>query len=259
MLNTTTAANLVNRADLDPFRSALFRYGEGYVSVRVFNQNDRSKPPPSIKAFRVDDPRLPDEVEKSARHAATASTPCVFAPAIATFNNPRRARRADLQNGLAIVIELDAGDTPAAVRSIEAIIGPATLVVLSGGLWLHPETGEPFDKRHAYWRLSEPTTEQAEHDLLELANHHAALVAGADPTGAAICHCFRWPGSVHTKDPAHPVACTIERINDKAEVNLSEAAERLAEAVEAQGLGQGNGLDQAQTIAGSAAGAGSRR
>jgi hypothetical protein len=153
----------------------------------------------------------------------------------------------DLANGLAITVELDEGDTLASLCTLEDLLGPATIVVLSGGIWADPDTGELHPKRHAYWRLTEPTTDQKTHDLLAVTRHYAALLAGADPTGAAPVHCFRWPGSVHTKNPLHPVLCTIERINEAAEVDLIEAAEKLAEAVEAQGMTRGgNGSGQPQ-------------
>jgi hypothetical protein len=99
--------------------------------------------------------------------------------------------------------------------------------------------------------LSEPTVDAAGHDLLALARHHAALLSGADPTGKAPVHCFRWPGSLHMKDPAHPVLCTIERDNAAAEVNLVDAADKLAEAVEAHGLVvQGNGAQARMPLPG---------
>jgi hypothetical protein len=252
MSTTTQAAALVSRSQLDQFIGAVFRHADDgtFVSLRTFDQHDRSRPPLAIKGIRVGDPRLLDEAEKSARHAATASAPCVFAPPAATFTNAQRARRADLTNGLVLALELDQGDTQAALDKIAGIIGPATLVVRSGGTWADPDTGELHPKLHAYWRLSEPTTDQAGHDLLAVARHHAALLTGADLTGAAPVHCFRWPGSVHTKDPLHPTPCTIERRDEDAEVDLIEAAERLAEAVEQHGLTRGNGADHGQATRG---------
>ena len=101
--------------------------------------------------------------------------------------------------------------------------------------------------RDQYWRLSEPTCDLASHNTLALARHDAALLVGADLSGASPVHPFRWPGSVHTKDPAHPVPCRIERINEQAEVHLEEAAEKLSEAVHALGIGSPRGDGQDRT------------
>jgi hypothetical protein len=184
------AVALVNRGDLHRFFSALFCYADedSYVSLRTFDQYDRGKPPPSIKGIKVGDPRLIDEIEAAAIRAARASNPAVFAPPVATFNNPTSATHSNLTNGLAIAIELDEGDTDKKLQKIEYLIGPPTVDVRSGGNWTDPATGKVFAKRHVYWRLSEPTADLASHNTLALARHDAALLAGADLSGASPVH-----------------------------------------------------------------------
>ena len=224
------ASALVNRGDLRGFFAALFRYAsdDSYVSLRVFSQHDRGKPPLSIKGIKVGDPHLIDEVEASAIHAARAAEPAVFAPPVATFDNPKRAAWRNLANGLAIAVEIDEGDTYKKLRAVENVVGPATIVVRSGGSWTDPATGKVFAKLHAYWRLSEPTDDLSSHTLLALARREAALLINADLSGASPVHPYRWPGSVHTKDPTRPVPCRIERSNEQAEVHLEDAAEALS-------------------------------
>jgi hypothetical protein len=242
------AAALVDRCELQRFFEVLFRDAsdDSFVSLRIFDQHDRSKLP-WIEGIKVGDTRLIDEIEAAAIRAARALAPAVFAPPVSTFNNLTRARRDNLVNGLAIAVDLDKGDTGENLKKLEYLIGPATVVVRSGGSWTDPATGKDFAKRHVYWRLSEPTNDIASHNLLILARHDAALLVGADLSGASPVHPFRWPGSVHTKDPAHPVPCRIERINEQAEVHLEDAAEKLGEVVNALGLGssRGDGQDQA--------------
>jgi hypothetical protein len=97
------AAALVDRGDLQRFFEALFRYAavDSYVSLRTFHQHDRGKPPLSIKGVKVGDPRLIDEIEASTVRAANVAAATVFAPPVATFDNPKRAARRNLANGLA--------------------------------------------------------------------------------------------------------------------------------------------------------------
>jgi hypothetical protein len=199
------AGELVNRDDLQRFVEALFRYADqgSYLSLRVF-PHDRSKPPLLIKGVKVGDRRLIDKLEEAALRAARAPAPAVFAPPVATFSNPMHATRGDLTNGLAIAIELDEGDTGKKLGELEYLIGPATVVVQSGGMWTDPATKKKFAKLHVYWRLSEPTIDLSSHNTLVLARHDAALLVGADLSGASPVHPFRWPGSVHTKNPMRP-------------------------------------------------------
>jgi hypothetical protein len=242
------AAVLVDRCELQRFFEVLFRDAsdDSFVSLRVFDQYDRSKPP-WIQGVKIGDLRLVDKIEMAASRAACALAPAVFAPPVATFDNPTRATRSALTNGLAIAVDIDKGDTYKFLQKLEHLIGPATVVVRSGGSWTDPTTSEVFAKLHAYWRLSEPTDDLSSHDLLALARHDAALLVGADLSGASPVHPFRWPGSVHTKDPVHPVLCRIERINEQAEVHLEDAAQKLNEAVHALGHGSERGDGQDRT------------
>lgn len=175
-------------------------------------------------------------MRQAAEYSAKTTDPSVFSPAICTFTRPGTAKTRDIRNGLALVIELDEGDTEDALTRIEALIGAATVVVLSGGTWIDPADGAAHAKRHAYWRLSEPTCTEDEHVMLYAARRDAALLTGADPTGKPVVHCYRWPGSINRKNPDHPIVCRIERHNLEAEIHLLEAAELLAEAAEAIGL-----------------------
>jgi putative DNA primase/helicase len=69
---------------------------------------------------------------------------------------------------------------------------------------------------------------------LRYARDMAAQLVGADPTGKPVVHCLRWPGSWNRK--AEPRLAKIVAATENAEINLDDAAERLAEAIEAAGL-----------------------
>src|SRR5690606_29399726 len=109
---------------------------------------------------------LVKEAASLAAACATAPAPVVFAPIPATFRTPDSATENDLANGLALSVECD--EWPQAARErLEGLLGPATLVVASGGAWPNPETGEIEDKLHLHWRLTEPTTEADGHRMLK--------------------------------------------------------------------------------------------
>ena len=228
------------------FLDCIFRYANpsAYIALRVF-PHDRTRPAPLLVDVRAGEgDRLLAEIERGIRYSAGSTDPTVFSPAIATFKRPGTAKGRDIAEGLALVVELDQGDTRVALARLETLLGAATVLVLSGGEWIDAATGQVHAKRHAYWRLSEPTRTEAEHIQLHDARANATMLAGADPTAIAVVHCFRWPGSLNRKRPGRAVLCRIERINPDAEINLADAVERLAEAAAGAGLngsGKGNG------------------
>ncbi|HJS87583.1 MAG TPA: DUF3987 domain-containing protein [Acetobacteraceae bacterium] len=226
-----------DRDELERFVNALFPYAEDdtYVSIRAFLY-ERDKPPPYIRATRINGHGLQPivfEAVAAARNSATARW--IFAPPVATFTDDKRATEDALANGLAISLDLDDGNPPEALQRLEGLLGPATVVVASGGEIVGPETGEVHPKLHAHWRLSEPTRTAEEHAALKRARRLACLLVGADPTMAPPVHPVRWPGSWHLKDQSKPRLARIVALNDRAEVHLAEALELLEVAAEAAG------------------------
>ena len=220
------------------FVDAIFRYAspDTFFALRVFKHQHDQPPPWMVDVRFGDTDRLLAEIERGIHYAATTTDPTVFSPAMCAMARPGTAKGRDIAEGVALIVELDEGDTAAALARLEALIGPATVVVLSGGEWLDPTTGELHRKRHAYWRLSEATRDEPDHVLLYAARRDAALLCGADPTGKPLVHCYRMPGSLHRKNPDHPTLCVTERINPGAEIHLVDAADTLTEAVEGAAL-----------------------
>src|SRR5215468_11911523 len=66
---------------------------------------------------------------------------------------------------------------------LEAILGPATIVVRSGGQWLDPQSGERANKLHLHFRLAETATGAKALAQLKRARDLAARIVGADPSG----------------------------------------------------------------------------
>lgn len=217
-----------DREQIGRFAAALFRYAdEGtHVSLRSFPENQG--PVFAIEAHRFtgDLDRLVDLAESHANRAARAGSAVVFAPPIATFADERSASEDALRNGLALSVECD--QSPDAAREkLEAILGPATVVVASGGEWTDPVTGEIQAKLHLHWRLTEPTRDPAGHADLKAARGLAMNLAGGDPTSKPAVHPMRWPGSWHRKGA--PRLVRIVSLTD-TEIDLQEALDRLRDA-----------------------------
>ena len=227
-----------DRGELGRFIGALFQHADDgtYASLRAFDQFDSKRPAALLRPVKIgrDLEGLIEAATVAAEEMANRERPIVFAPPICTFSNADRARLEDLANGLTLSVEIDEGDTLAARRRLETLLGPATIVVESGGEWSDPLTGEVFPKIHLHWRLSEPTREESDHAKLRQARDLAARLVGADPTGKPVVHPLRWPGSWNRK--AAPRMARTVAFNDATEINLNEALDAVLEAVEAAGL-----------------------
>src|SRR5262245_8228221 len=160
MTAATYTRREADRDQIEIFVQALFRHANsgarGFVSIRSFVDDG------SNKVFRFSTPSLAGGLKfmmevayDDAKRAANAPERVVFCPPIAVFNNNKRAREEDIIEALALSAECD--QKPQAARiTLENVLGPATIVVRSGGKWTDPETGEIEDKLHLHWRLKVP-------------------------------------------------------------------------------------------------------
>ena len=211
---------------IEIFVDAIFRHAKqgGFVSVRAFfdeeaNRSFRISP----AALTADRRHLLAMAEDDARRAAQYPKPITFCPPIAVFWNKDRCREEDLAEGPAISVECD--EHPQQARTtLEAVLGPPTVVVRSGGIWTNGN-GEAEDKLHLHWRLVAPARTRGELRKLKQARELAAKIVGGDPTCAPINHPLRWPGSWHRK--AEPRLCRIETLNADVEIDLDTALEEL--------------------------------
>lgn len=228
-----------DRDAIEIFADALFRHAgtQGFASLRAFFEGDSSRP------FRISPislagglPFLIECAEDDARRAAQDPKPVVFAPPIAVFGNKDRAGEKDIALGLALSVELDEHPQRARER-LEELLGQATVVVRSGGVWTDPATGEVHDKVHCHWRLAKPAQGKDELGKLKEARDIAASLVGGDPTNRPVCHPIRWPGSWHRK--ATPRLCEIEAADPDREIELDAALATLTAAAPALGTGNG--------------------
>ena len=202
--------------------ASLFRHAKNGVFVSMRSFEEGTSEVFSRQGVPINGTGLGPVIETAVRiaeRAANARAPVVFCPPIAGFANPRDATEACLEEGYALSVECDVRPH-AARRKLEQLLGPATLVVASGGAWTDPETGAVEDKLHLHWRLTEPAAGEDLKRLKEL-RILAARIAGADPTGASVVHPIRWAGTWHRK--GEPRLARIVAQDDGHELELGEA------------------------------------
>lgn len=224
-----------DRAELARFVNAMFKYAAPgtFISLRAFTHSTDNPVMRNgvIPCVCVGHPELVTLIWHHATWVDNYHAPAVFCPPVATFSNNQRARDSDLACGLVLSVECD--QRPAQARGeVEALLGPATLVVASGGTWRNPTAGVEEDKLHLHWRLREPTGTREEHDRLKLARRLAAALVGADASSGPVVHPLRWPGTWHVKDPTRPRLARIVAEND-SEIDLSDTLEKLEYAARA--------------------------
>lgn len=208
-----------DRGELETFIRLMFRHAtiDTWATPRGFCDNGKvltrwARIAPDLR-------KLIDVAFFVARQGDTAGPAVVFSPPIATFTNNKHAAEADLAEGLAISVECDKHAQKARAQ-LEAIIGPATCVVASGGQWSNPETGKLEPKLHLHWRLKVPARTPDEHAMLKTARQFAHAIVDADPTNVPIVHPIRWPGSWHRKNEPHPCHIVAQ---GQHEIDLDEA------------------------------------
>ena len=221
-------------SEIDRFVGALFRHAEPhtFVSLRAFrDDSDGVALYDHWTTLKIADGlgAIASAAWRFATDCANAGNSVVFCPPVCTFDTADKADAASLANGLAISVELDAN--PAAAREkIEAILGPPTVIVASGGLWTAPDTGAAHDKLHLHWRLAVPTKAKIEHPFLRECRQIATRLIGADGTNIPPLHPIRWPGSWHRKSA--PRLAHIVKFNPDVEIDWKEALAKLRAAAQ---------------------------
>jgi Virulence-associated protein E-like domain len=214
-----------NRAQIETFVNAIFRHARaGFVSLRaiVEGSNDVFRNT-SIRIVSNNLNFLCDAVEDDARRAAQYPKPVVFCPPLACFGDDKSAAENNIVEGFTITVECD--ENPEAARAkLEAILGSATTVVRSGGIW-SDSNGITQDKLHLHWRLAKPARGQDDLIKLKRVRQICADLVNADPTSIPVCHPIRWPGSWHRKKA--PRLTEIVACDPDIEIELTDALAKL--------------------------------
>jgi Protein of unknown function (DUF3987) len=212
---------------IEKFADLIFRHvTNGYVSLRSFRDDNTVF---NIEAVEINGSGLKpvcDAAGDRARRAANAKEVVVFAPPVAVFKNSKEARQDDLLAGPALSIDCDKYPERSKAE-LEAILGPATVAVHSGGEWVDPETGEIENKVHLHWRLAVPAVGEEALNKLKTARRLANAVVDGDTTNDPVSHPLRWPGSWHRK--GEPRLCSIVSTTE-SEINIDEVLPLLEQA-----------------------------
>src|SRR5262249_15307581 len=143
------------------FVHALFKRATpgAFIHFRGFDETNASaRPMVSDYAIIPPDGDLQQVAALAVRLATFAARlhrPSHFPPPVATFADRIKGAEVHLADGLAIGVDLDT--RPQAGRDkLVAVLGPPTVVVATGGIWIDPETGVVEDRVHMYWRLGAP-------------------------------------------------------------------------------------------------------
>ncbi|WP_337267887.1 DUF3987 domain-containing protein [Oryzifoliimicrobium ureilyticus] len=193
-------------------------------AVRNTPKKGHDFPTVSRSAITHDD-GLIDKIASAATDAARlhGDDASVFCPPVCLFSVLGKSGESDVLAGPAIAVDLDTVNPIEGKQRLETVLGPATLVVRSGGIWKGPG-GELLDKLHLYWRLKRPAVTDDEKALLKAVRKRAAELVGGDATAAPLSHPLRWPGSWHTKDEKNPRICRIIGGDQEREIDLNDAA-----------------------------------
>jgi hypothetical protein len=217
-----------DRDQIEIFVEAIFRSAKhaGFVSLRsFFDTKDgvfQIVPISMVGGL----PFLIDEAVRYAATAAESEDPIVFCPPLAVFANRKQARETDVAEALALSIECDRHPQQAR-QTLEALLGPATVVVQSGGTWANGGTA-PEPKLHLHWRLARPARGPQALKKLKQARTLATRLVGGDASNVPPCHPIRWPGSWHRKK--EPRLCSIETALPDIEIDLDAALAALTAA-----------------------------
>lgn len=200
------------------FFDALYREHGALIHFRAVPEpartgQDGKKEPPRNLHYLFDD-NFADTLRGFLEWCAIDSRAAFFLPGVVTAGGTGKA---DVTQLPAVVVDFDKGDPADSLAKVEALLGPATIVVESGGKTEHGP------KLHAYWKLDEPARGAAIETACR-AREELAKQFGGDPAFKQAAQVIRIPGSVHFKNGAKLV--TLRTVRD-ASYSLAEIAGKL--------------------------------
>jgi hypothetical protein len=131
----TSEPLIPDREMLAQFAGLMFKHArpDGFISLRAFpDKGSKKEKPIFIEAIRIDDGDFLAITVERARQAAAWHEAAVFCPPVATFKNHANAKTENLYEGPGLSTECDQNPREAR-RTLERLLGPATVVGESGG------------------------------------------------------------------------------------------------------------------------------
>ena len=243
-----------NREQIATFVRTVFKHASpgGWVALRSFSDDGgESKNALFKRSVKLNGNLeiLVDAAYAEALKAARSPRKAVYCPPVALFGWSDGATEDDLIEGPVLSVELDR-NPKASLSALEKLLGPASLVIESGGITAEGDPGPCLlgarragteDARgaraargdRALKKQGKKTEAQkvraartlGELDQLKEARALAKALVGADGTNIPVVHPIRWPGSVHRK--GEPKLCQIRDDRPDHEIELAEVLEKL--------------------------------
>lgn len=224
----TANTELVNADTVRAYLARLFAYVDfeesHFLSLRQYGEKGTPQEGVKVNTLYVqpaaDD--VTDWTVKTARRCAQHDLACFIIPAVLKTANGDAAA---IGLFTSVLIDIDSGNTHEKRAFLEGAIGPASMVVRSGG---RTDTGH--EKLHLYWLLKEPT------DAVDRVARVRLMLAergGGDRSIGRAHQPIRVPGSVNCKRGG-AVAVTLETTDHEYE--LAELEEKIAEMGYAPGV-----------------------
>lgn len=190
---------------------------EGFIPARGYPEADCSDEKNELDWFG-NDASAPGQLANFARKVVAMRYSCFIVPG--TVAERGQALAVHVLKMLAALVDLDKGDIAAKSAWLELHLGPATMVVRSGGA-----TPEGQDKLHLYWRLNAPADPKRVANLRDV----IARKVAADRSFGSPHQPIRVAGSIHGKRAPRLVEIIhIDKSRTLDLFALEEAAHQMA-------------------------------
>lgn len=226
-MRTLDLAVLVPDADaVSTFLDVVFGHTTGFVAVRLLTEKGTPSDKPWTSYLGVGS-SLASDILRDAQRAASRKRGVFVVPGTVYTRGSAKAR--DIMEIAVVLVDIDNGDVALKRDHLERHLGPATLVVASGGV-----TDKGQDKLHLYWRLCEAATGA---DLLRVCALRATIAqkVGGDPSFASPHQPIRVPGTVHGKFGQQTMARIIRHSLVELDLEALSVAVNTMSMLEGQG------------------------
>jgi hypothetical protein len=215
-MNVPSSAPQTDAEAIKRYAEVVFGDLQGLVPVRLLAEKGTPHRPPNTFFLEVGE--IAEALPGNASHAASSARAVYVVPG--TVETPSTARAEDIVSTGVVLADLDEGDIASKRAHLERHLGPATLVVASGG-----RTGEGQQKLHLYWRLSEAAIED-DRERVRALRERIATAVGGDTSFKSLHQPIRVAGTIHGKNGQRSLVRILE--DRDVEYDLSDLEERVS-------------------------------
>ncbi|WP_430463583.1 AAA family ATPase [Tabrizicola sp.] len=209
------------------FMEVVFGYCDGLIPVRSFIDKGQGIDGRPHNIWIEAGANTTDKMATFANWAAREGAAVYVIPGTVAASG--QAKAADILQMQTVVVDIDTGDIAAKRAHLERHLGPASMVVESGGV-----TPEGQRKAHVWWKLTEPAEGSDIARVTRLRGDIAAKVAG-DMHFRSAHQPIRVAGSVYYKNNLKTQVQIVE-FNPDRERDLGEFIEAVADMPPAPGV-----------------------